>query len=263
MTYFGFLARFLVVPLVLVGGLTVRDSCRRNTLPPALRGWPAWVALLAHVVVALVYTAPWDNYLVATRVWWYDADLVTGVVLGYVPLEEYTFFVLQTLLTGLWLVALARRLRPADDPFRRKLRWRTTLVVGLMWLGAVALLMSGWTRATYLSLEMAWALPPILGQLAFGADILWRYRRLVMLALVPTTIYLCVADALAINGGTWTIDPAQSVGVYLGQILPLEEFVFFLLTNTLVVFGMILVLAKESQRRIPSGLGGFITRIAG
>lgn len=44
-----------------------------------------------------------------TGVWWYDGDLVIGTVLGCVPPQEYTFFVLQTLLMGLRLLWLAPR----------------------------------------------------------------------------------------------------------------------------------------------------------
>jgi lycopene cyclase domain-containing protein len=87
-------------------------------------------------------------------------------------------------------------------------------------------------------------------QLAFGADILWRQRRLVLLALLPMTLYLSLADALAIGFGTWTINPALSLEIYLGGVLPLEELLFFLLTNMLLTFGMTLVLARQSQQRI-------------
>ena len=101
-----------------------------------------------------------------------------------------------------------------------------------------------------MGLELVWALPPIALQLAFGADILWRYRRVVGSAIVPLTLYLSTADAIAINGGIWTINPQKSVDLLLGGILPVEEFLFFLLTNTLVTFGIILVLAQASHERI-------------
>lgn len=256
MTYFGFLVRFLMIPLILLAGLTWRDLRRGTTLPQALRNWPGWMVLLFHVMVALLYTTPWDNYLVATRVWWYDPNLVTGITLGWVPLEEYTFFVLQTLMTGTWLLYLARRL-PVEDghtPNHRQARRAVTLIAGLVWLGGVIMLLVGWQPGTYLALELTWALPPIMLQLAFGADILWHQRRLVLLTLLPSTFYLCIADALAIGAGTWTIDPARSLNVHLGGYLPVEEFVFFLLTNTLVVFGMVLGLARESQDRMPTSI---------
>jgi lycopene cyclase domain-containing protein len=112
------------------------------------------------------------------------------------------------------------------------------------------LLVSGWAPATYMSLILAWALPPVLLQFAFGADILWRYRSLLFWALVPPVLYLTFADALAIGSGTWTIDPAQSFNIFFGGVLPVEEFVFFLMTSLLLVFGVTLVMAEESQRRL-------------
>jgi lycopene cyclase domain-containing protein len=87
-------------------------------------------------------------------------------------------------------------------------------------------------------------------QLGFGADILWRHRRLVLGALLPTTLYLSLADAIAINLGTWTINPQQSLHLLLGGVLPVEEAIFFLLTNTLLTFGLVLFLAPESRTRL-------------
>ena len=265
MTYFGFLAQFIVIPLAIIGSLTLYDvAYRRKALPDRLRGLPAWLVLIAHVIVALIYTTPWDNYLVATRVWWYDPQLVTGITIGWVPIEEYTFFVLQTLLTGLWLLWLARHLPPPiDAPLRPRLRWIAALVAGLIWLASVVGLLSGWKSGVYLTIQLAWALPPIFLQLAFGADILYRYRGMVLLTLIPTTLYLSAVDAVAIGAGTWTIDPAQSLEIYLGGVLPLEEFTFFLVTNTLVAFGMTLVLAQESQARTPQRLQELIARLSG
>jgi lycopene cyclase domain-containing protein len=117
-------------------------------------------------------------------------------------------------------------------------------------LGSIILLASGWQPGIYMGLELVWAVPPIALQLVFGADILWRNRRLVALVIIPLTIYLSMADAIAIAGGIWTISPQKSVGLLLGGILPVEEFLFFLLTNTLVTFGVTLVLAQASHERI-------------
>jgi lycopene cyclase domain-containing protein len=101
-----------------------------------------------------------------------------------------------------------------------------------------------------LALELGWALPPIMLQLGFGVDILWRQRRVVLGTIVPMTLYLSAADALAIGWGTWTIDPEQSLHFLLGGVLPIEEFVFFLLTNVLPTFGVTLLMSVESHERI-------------
>ena len=251
MTYFGFLTIFLGLPLLFLGGLMTYDIRQKRRLPDTLRNWPPMVALATHVAVALIYTTPWDNYLVANRVWWYDPQLVTGIVWGWVPLEEYTFFVLQPLLTGLWLIGLARRVKPGPE-LGSDYGWvRLWLIglLGLLWLGLACILIADWSPGTYLALELVWALPPIMLQVGFGADILWRHRRLVLLSLLPTTLYLSAADALAISSGTWTINPALSLNIYLAGILPLEELVFFAATNILVVFGLVLVLSRQSAAR--------------
>jgi lycopene cyclase domain-containing protein len=215
-----------------------------------MRGWPIWPAVALHVVVAVLYTTPWDNYLVATRVWWYDPALVTGLTIGWVPIEEYTFFILQPILAGLWLVFLLRRAAASESETRPTLRLWLPVMLGILWLGAAGLLLSGWRPGTYLALELVWALPPIALQFAFGADILWQQRRLLLLAIGPVTLFLSAADALAIGWGTWTINPEKSLNVFLGGTLPVEEFVFFLLTNTLVTFGLVLIWAEVSHRRL-------------
>ncbi|MGB1254130.1 MAG: lycopene cyclase domain-containing protein [Candidatus Promineifilaceae bacterium] len=251
MTYFGFLLRFLMIPIVILSGIAWWDKRRGKLSAETLRSWPMISAIALHVVIAVVYTTPWDNYLVATRVWWYDTALVTNITIGWVPIEEYTFFVLQPIMGGLWLWFLMRTLAvSAAEPLKQSLRLASLIGLGTLWVVMLVILLSGWGPGTYLALELVWALPPIMLQLGFGADILWRYRTLVALAIVPTTLYLAFADALAINWGTWTIDPEQSLNIFLGGVLPIEEFVFFLLTNVLVVFGVTLISAEASHKRL-------------
>ena len=239
-----------MIPILVLLGIALLDQRHGRKRDVSLRSWPVWAAVGLHMLVALVYTTPWDNYLVATTVWWYDPALVTGITLGWVPIEEYTFFILQPILGGLWLWFLMRRLKFSEHDLRPSLRLWSLATLGIVWVGMTMVLLSGWQPGTYLALILVWALPPIMLQLGFGADILWRYRSLVLLAIVPLTLYLGIADALAINWGTWTIDPAQSLTIYLGGVLPLEELVFFLLTNTLVTFGVVLILAEASRERL-------------
>lgn len=99
MTYPLFLLIFLILPIVLLV-LLLRGRIRAPW-------WRLGVALT--VLLALLYTTPWDNYLVATRVWSYDPARVWRIVLGYVPLEEYIFFVLQPISVALVALALAKR----------------------------------------------------------------------------------------------------------------------------------------------------------
>lgn len=253
MTYFDFLGLFLLIPIGALLVVALWDRARGREIPAVMHAWSPAAAIALHVVIALLYTTIWDNYLVATRVWWYDPALVTGLTIAYVPIEEYTFFILQPILAGLWLIFLLRREATWQGTLQRfsptRLRVGAVAVTAVIWLASLVLLASGWQPGIYSGLELAWALPPIALQLAFGADILWRYRRVVILGIVPMTLYLSTADAIAINGGIWTINPDKSVDLLLGGVLPIEEFLFFLLTNTLVTFGITLVLAQASHER--------------
>jgi lycopene cyclase domain-containing protein len=257
MTYFGVLLRFIAPPLVVLAALALWDGLRGRRVSAGFDTWPPWAVLWGHVAIALIYTTPWDNYLVATRVWWYEPALVTGLRLGWVPIEEYTFFVVQTLMAGLWLLAWMRRLPAPRAHFvpRKRLRWAATAGAALLWAVWLVLLLAGWTRpdfqsARYMALILVWFVPPVMGQLAFGADILWHHRRLVLTALLPPFLYLCLVDGLAIASGTWTINPLTTVGLDLFYILPLEEITFFWMTSVVIAFGMVLMLARESHERV-------------
>jgi len=100
-TYLQFLVVFLALPII---GLLVALRRQGASVP--------WLAIGAVCLMALAYTTPWDNALIANGVWTYPAQRVLGVVLGVVPIEEYGFFVLQTILAGLLTAVLTQRLKP-------------------------------------------------------------------------------------------------------------------------------------------------------
>ena len=250
MTYFGFLLRFLVLP---VAGLLAFGLWKRRVEEASItgsRGKALWLALAVQVLVAVLYTTPWDNYLVATHVWAYNPRQVSGILLGYVPIEEYMFFILEAVLVaGAWQF-LARALKSADG-FRPSgsLRLGTCGLALTAWACTLIVLLKGWSHGTYLGLILLWALPPIAIQLAFGADILWRQRRLLAALIAIVSLYLSMADSLAIQSGIWAIEPRQSTGLLIGR-LPVEEALFFLMTVTLLSFGMTLSLSSESRSRL-------------
>lgn len=255
MSYFGFLAIFLGIPVAILSIITIIDYKRGKWIPDALHSFQPWIVMLGLCIVAFIYTTPWDNYLVATRVWWYDINLVNGLVIGYVPIEEYTFFLVQPVMTGLLFLLIARYLPMLSQKAKNtRIRVSATIVTGIVWAVFTLILIATFFNdslqpMTYLSLELSWALIPIIIQFAFGADILWRHRNAVIFTIVLSTLYLSWADSIAIASGTWTIDPQQSLHWLIGGVLPVEELIFFLITNTLVTLGMTLILAEESQPR--------------
>jgi lycopene cyclase domain-containing protein len=352
LTYIAFHAAFILPPIALLAAWL---APRRQRLPRRA-GW----ALAAVALLAFAWTTPWDNYLVARGVWHYGADRVIGVI-GYVPIEEYLFFALQPVLTGLaFYAALVSTMdratapasrtptsrhphiaaqqppstvvspsaasvqppvaryealdrdealpSPASAPRERRgnapelvstqrakgpgegafsaapalavphpyraparvtdaadaavaadiataavaadappicpaARW----VAAASWLAIaiVALLSLRGEEMTYLRLILAWAAPVLAGLWIWAGAEVWARRRVAMIGLALPTLYLWIADAIAIRLGIWSIDPRLSTGiVILG--LPIEEAVFFLVTNLLVITGVIAILYRPA-----------------
>jgi lycopene beta-cyclase len=258
MSYFGFLLRFLFIPILIFLIITYWDNKGNKQINGFQNGRAVWLGIGIHVLLAIIYTTPWDNYLVATGVWYYNPRLVTGLLLGYVPVEEYTFFVLETILSGLWWWFLVRRFS-LTPTFSTKEKQRIApnklllslcaCFLALLWLLFTYLFFFGEAQWTYLSIILFWALPPIFVQLLFGADILWQYRRLVVWGIVIPATYLSLMDIVALKETTWSISSSQTTGILFFGILPLEEVVFFFITNMLITFGMTLLLANISQER--------------
>jgi lycopene beta-cyclase len=104
MTYARFLGLFVVLPII---GLLVRH---RRTL-----SWRGQAPLGVLLLVVYAATVPWDNLAVKWGLWGFDLERTWGLQLGYLPLEEYLFFGLQTVLVGLWVEARLRRVLEAGE----------------------------------------------------------------------------------------------------------------------------------------------------
>ena len=105
MKYSKFLLVF-VAPVVIVSAILALPRMNKRE----------WFAVITLPILAVVWTTPWDNYLVASGVWRYDPKKVWNVILGYVPLEEYLFFVLQSLAVAFPTILLLRKMSPSHRP---------------------------------------------------------------------------------------------------------------------------------------------------
>ena len=234
------------LPSLATGPLTYLQFHLAFTLPVLValallqrRTREPWWPLGVLVGVAFVYTTPWDNYLVARAIWTYPPEAVLATV-GYVPVEEYAFFVIQTVITGLWTRLLQARwpvrVQPEADLRVRAIGASVFGVLAL--LGVACLVAAG--HWLYLGLIVAWAFPVLAGMWWLGGHLIWARRRLVAWAVVPITLYLWVADRIAIGLGIWDITDATRTGwEILG--LPVEETLFFLVTNLLVAQGLVML----------------------
>lgn len=239
MTYLEFHLVFILPPILVLAFVQTRPLA--GVPPPEALKW-----LGAVLAIAFVYTTPWDNFLVASEVWGYPPGRVLATI-GYVPVEEYAFFLLQPILTGLLYFALRGRGILPPKPERQPTWFRPFLVSSWFALTAIGVwcLVLG-DRALYMGLILAWASPVIAGLSWIGADKVWGDRRRVATAITVSSVYLWFADRTAIALDIWYIADATSLGFDpLG--LPIEEATFFVVTNVLCTFGLALFLPDPTD----------------
>jgi lycopene cyclase domain-containing protein len=254
MTYFNFLIFFVILPAAALT-LLVRPTRKE------------WAVVGVMVAIVYVWTTPWDNYLVGSGVWYYDPALISGFVIGWVPIEEYLFFGLQCWLTGTWTFGLKRVFATLDAREDAKPQSATLLSATILPLSLAPLLLTSQTPAAlgvpaddlaplpfgnwnYLVLILAWAVPVILGQLWLGWPAFRRQWKVYALGFSAPAIYLTLMDSIAIGSGTWTISPLQSLNIFLPFGVPVEEGIFFLVTNLLLVQGLLLFTSPEVRERL-------------
>lgn len=252
-TYVQFHFAFLmpVIAVLLATATVTRTRTDRPTVWSVGR-LHYWTGVAVVTGLALVYTTPWDNYLIAHGVWGYGQGRIAGRI-ALAPFGEYAFFVLQPIVTALWLgqltlrpgwpeVSLVRRTESGDRV--------ADLEVLSIWPRLVSALLGvgiglvGWwllsADATfYLGAILAWAAPVLLLQWVVGAPQLVYQRRTVALGVLVPTMYLWVVDRIALATGIWHIAPAYTTGIDIYG-LPVEEATFFLVTNLFVVQGLVL-----------------------
>ncbi|KAI9652800.1 MAG: hypothetical protein M1821_007798 [Bathelium mastoideum] len=208
--------------------------------------------ILFLVTVALVSTTPWDSYLIRNRIWTYPRDAVAGITLFDIPLEEYFFFVVQTYTTSLIYLICSKptfhpiylqveRSQPSNGRPARGTNWRYIklagqLVLALVLRYSVKLIRDG-GHGTYLGMILIWATPFMLLLWTFSYQfIVGLPNSNTIIPVIIPTLYLWVVDALALQRGTWVIESGTKLG-YQFYGLEFEEALFFLLTNTLIVWG--------------------------
>lgn len=99
----------------------------------------------------------------------------------------------------------------------------------------------------YLYLILAWATPVLFLQWQVGYSTLLSFRKELGLAIAALTSYFWVADSFAIWQGIWAFPENSISGFKLFGILPIEEALFFFVTNCMVVQGFILFTRMDLQ----------------
>ncbi|MDS0476689.1 lycopene cyclase domain-containing protein [Natrinema sp. 1APR25-10V2] len=246
-TYLGIHVAFLLPPILILWWFAARrDHVWWGVRPLSGLG--------VMIVLAIAYTTPFTNHLIPVGVWWYGDGAVLATV-WHTPIEEYLFFVLQPILTALWLF----QVRPTADR-SLALPWEHRLlgVAGGLAITVVGLLLLllGDSSTSYLGWLFLWAGPVLAVQWGFGSTYLWEIRRSLLVAVAVPTLYLWLVDRIAIELGVWVISDAHTTG-YALLGLPIEEALFFLVTNLFVVQGLVMyVWVLERLEGLPERTSG-------
>ncbi|KAI0118410.1 hypothetical protein GGR51DRAFT_215827 [Nemania sp. FL0031] len=229
----------LIYTIPLAGALTV-------ILKPLLTRLDLY-KILVLILIAFFATLPWDSYLIRHGIWTYPPSVVLGPRLFWIPIEELFFFIIQTYITTLLYILLNKPILHAQFLTNREespLPTRRVKALGQILLSVAilvgAVLIKDGAEGTYLGLILIWAGPITLLTWSFSGYFLLQLPfACIAIPICLPTIYLWFVDELALGRGTWAIQSETKLGWRLWGNLELEEAVFFLATNTLIVFGLV------------------------
>ncbi|KAH8667593.1 Squalene/phytoene synthase-domain-containing protein [Tricladium varicosporioides] len=224
------------------------------TIPPAIVLTLLYQPLLHRIdiykilflaTIAVVSTIPWDSYLIRRKIWTYPPGVIFGPRLFSIPAEEVFFFVIQTYNTSLIYLILSKILfHPTylvqkTEPNQIRSQKLGQAILTICIVGGGILFWRG-GESTYFGLILGWAGPFALLLWALSSQFLIALPRIsTLVPIVLPTIYLWIVDTLALKRGTWSIESGTKLGIYLWDSLEIEEAIFFLATNTLIVFGLV------------------------
>lgn len=202
-----------------------------------------WYQTAILITIAVVATIPWDSYLIRHNVWTYPPDAILGPTFVSIPAEELFFFVIQTYITCLLYQLVNKPLLHAEylaPPSWIRIglqRLVQVFILGLILIGYRLVSKGG--PGTYMGLILIWACPFALLTWSLGGRFMVSLPATSTLyPIILTTVYLWAVDEGALRRGTWSIESGTKLGVTLVGSLDIEEAVFFLATNILIVFGM-------------------------
>ncbi|KAI1800875.1 Squalene/phytoene synthase-domain-containing protein [Daldinia bambusicola] len=202
---------------------------------------------LTLILVAFFTTLPWDSYLIRHGIWTYPPDAIAGPCLFGIPLEELFFFVIQTYITSMLYILLNKPVlhaqyltnRNDSSPKSRRIRAVGQIILVGCIITSISLVKTG-GPGTYLGLVLIWACPVVLLTWSLSGYFLIKLPlTCIALPIIIPTVYLWIIDEFALGRGTWAIESGTKLGWCLWGSLELEEAVFFLLTNALIVFGLV------------------------
>lgn len=189
------------------------------------------------VAIAFTYTTPWGSYMIQRGVWWYGEGVVLATGLA-IPLGEYVFFIMQTLIVGFYLYWRGFDPTYQSGDFALAPRLAGVGVGSGMFAVGLWLVVRD-PSFLYLGGLIAWVGPVVALQWGVGGGYLVRNPRPWIEAAVVPGVYFWVIDRFAIDRGLWVISEQYTIGIRPFG-LPIEEALFFVSAGVMTVTGLVL-----------------------
>ncbi|KAL8722569.1 MAG: hypothetical protein Q9225_000964 [Loekoesia sp. 1 TL-2023] len=230
------------------------DSHLYYNIPPAVLLTVCYYPLCTKLDVykiAVVSTTPWDSYLIRRRIWTYPPDAIVGPTLFSIPAEEIFFFVIQTYNTSLlYLFASKPTFHPVylsgelpGGRGRRLKKWKwlgILLLVAAILTGAGLIVRGGqglYLGRSHISSSSHYPSRTRLYRFPYPRSI---FGSLIQLRCEEELGSLNQEQSLGgISGTAWTSSKLFYGRSLLHQLIHAREAFFFLITNTLIVFGLV------------------------
>ncbi len=202
-------------------------------------------------LLAVSYTTPWDSYLIKEKIWSYHPENILFTIYR-IPIEEYFFFIIQTSIGCLFIAFLLFREKKNKQNLAMKIGRRQVALFAIMTISLFAswFAFSRAPQYLYLKLIIYWSLPVLFLQWSLGSSILLQNKTTLLRGVFFLTAYFWVADIVAIHLQIWFFPEQTISGLTLLGVLPLEEALFFLVTNIMVVQGYILFTQVDLSKAI-------------
>jgi len=207
-------------------------------------------ALGLVLLAVMLFTAPWDNLAAKWGIWGFRRERYS-LRIGYLPVEEYAFFLLQSVNVILAVRALFRFFPDWQTGQGVEIRnWTLLCLLASLIPWVFIVLQLRWLRrkagpCVNYAVHLAWFLPVIYAQWILAPPLLLGHAGLLAGLALVFGVYYTLADLVAVRAGIWFFDETQISGVKLGGILPWEEIVFFFLTSLLVAQSYLLLLPTD------------------
>ncbi len=221
---------FLMIPALLL--MFVPPLPLSNFPDPTMKNFP-YIISVVLIAFAFAFSAPWENFLGYMGVLHFNESAALGA-LGYIPYEEYFWWVDHSLLAAFWVMSIMP-CKPVPKSGNPHVLFRIIGVLfslGMTYYGYYLYDSNGPTL--YVSVTLMFIFPVFAIQFLVCGHLLRQYPREWLLGILVPSIHTILIDRYALHVGIWNISTELTTGIGAYGFI-LEHILAYSLTTALAV----------------------------